>query len=511
MHARVFARLTLLGLLTLSGACIWIVRTSPRAVPLSEPVTVDSPVKAHLVDGSVVVFPVGVTYASDSLRGMGRHHDLTLRQIAERRTVPLDSVLGVEAIEGGVDASTSIVLSSVATAAGVAGAGLLAVAIFGSCPTVYASSSPEAPMEAELFSHSIVPLAEARDVDRLELPGTLERVTLDIRNEALETHFINHLELLEVSHEAHEWVTNDAFGLPLALSNWIPTTIRDRDGLDVSRVLSERDSMVFATSPARLSSARLGDFDDHLVIDAPAPRSDSAAVVLRMRNSLLNTVLLYDYMLGRAGLEAVDWLGGTMERLGTAVETGRWYQSRMGMRVEVWDDGAFRPAGRIGDSGPLAWKQVALVVPVPSNETRLRIRLSFLTDQWRIDRIRVAATARRPETRTVPLSQILDRNGLDLPEASAAANTPDGRYLETGPGTVVQAVFEPGSATGPRTFLLASQGYYTEWIRPDWIRTAVPPEPFVPSDSVLMLALERWRQVKTSMEREFYNARIPTR
>jgi hypothetical protein len=307
-------------------------------------------------------------------------------------------------------------------------------------------------------------------------------------------------------------VTNDASGLPLALSGWMPTTtIRDRDGLDVSGLLSERDSAVFATSPARLSAARLDDFEDHLTIDVPAPQSDSAAVVLRMRNSLLNTVLLYDYMLGRAGLEAVDWLGGTLERLGTAVETGRWYQSRMGMRVEVWDGGAFRPAGRIGDSGPLAWKQVALVVPVPPNETRLRMRVSFLTDQWRIDRIRVAASIRRPETRTVPLARILDRDGLDLPEATAAAITPDARYLETGPGTVVQAVFEPGPASGPRTFLLASQGYYTEWIRPDWIRAAVPPESFVPSDSVLMLALERWRQVKSVMENQFYHARIPTR
>jgi len=512
MDPKVFARLTLLGLTTLSGACIWVVRTSPRATRLSEPVTVDSPVKAHLVDGSVVVFPVGVTYASDSLRGMGSHHDLALRRIADRRTVPLDSVLGVEAIEGGVDPFTSIALSSVATAIGVVGSAGLAVAIFGSCPTVYAASSPEAPMEAELFSHSIVPLAEGRDVDRLGLPGTLGRVTLDVRNEALETHFINHLELLEVAHEAHEWVTNDASGLPLALSGWMPTTtIRDRDGLDVSGLLSERDSAVFATSPARLSAARLDDFEDHLTIDVPAPQSDSAAVVLRMRNSLLNTVLLYDYMLGRAGLEAVDWLGGTLERLGTAVETGRWYQSRMGMRVEVWDGGAFRPAGRIGDSGPLAWKQVALVVPVPPNETRLRMRVSFLTDQWRIDRIRVAASIRRPETRTVPLARILDRDGQDLPEATAAAITPDARYLETGPGTVVQAVFEPGPATGPRTFLLASQGYYTEWIRPDWIRAAVPPESFVPSDSVLMLALERWRQVKSVMENQFYHARIPTR
>lgn len=507
-----FSRAAILASTALLGSCIWIVRSDPRAEPLTEPVAVSSPVKAHLSDGSVVVFPSGVTYGQDSLTGQGSQYDLALRQTAARRSVPLDSVLGVEAIEGGVSAGSTVAVSALATGLGTLGAGALAVAIFGSCPTVYAGSSADAPMEAELFSHSIVPLAEGRDVDRLGLPAVDERITLDVRNEALETHFINHLELLEVVHGAEEWVTSDAGGLPLALSSWLtPMSVQDRDGRDLRALLSEADTAVFETSVDRLAGAGLHDFEDHLVVEVPTPEGDSAAVVLRLRNSLLNTVLLYDFMLGRAGLGAVDWLGGTLERLGTAVEMGRWYQSRMGMRVEVWDGAAYRPVGRIADSGPLAWKEVAFVVPVPATEPTLRLRLSFLADQWRVDRLRVAGTVRRPEVKVVPVAEVLDREGQPLPHAAAAVSAPDERYLETGPGTVVQAVFEPGPARGPRTLLLASQGYYTEWIRPAWIRAAVPPQPFVPSDSVLMLALDRWREVKTDMESEFYEARIPTR
>lgn len=512
MGSGIFARLTVIGLTALTSACLWVIRSPPRAVPLTEPVTVRSPVKAHLIDGSVVVFPDGSTYASDSLVGPGMHFDLQLAFLAERRSVPLDSVLGVEVIEGGSNIAATFVVSTIATAAGAAAAAGLAAAIFGSCPTVYAASSPDAPMEAELFSHSIVPLAEARDVDRLGVPGGIERVVLDVRNEALETHFINHLELLAVVHGPGEWVTSDSRGLPLAVSDWRgPMVVLDRDGRDVTDLVVEQDSAVFTTASQRLEAAGLEDFDDHLLVTVPAPAADSAAISFRMRNSLLNTVLLYDYMLGRAGLGAVDWLGGTLERLGTAVETGRWYQSRMGMRIEVWDDGGFRPVGRIGDSGPLAWKDIVMVIPVPPNEPLLRIRVSFLADQWRIDQVRVAGSTRRPETQTVPLARMLDEDGRELVDATEHAASPDDLYLETGPGAVVQAVFEPGPASGSRTFLLASQGYYTEWIRPHWIRAAVPPEPFVPSDSILMLALDRWKQVKARMETEFYNARIPTR
>ncbi len=484
----------------------------PQAEPLAAPATVATPVKAHLVDGSVIVFPAGVVYAADSLRGAGIQYGLRLDSLGPRSAVPLDSLLGVEAVTGGGDAAASVALSTLAVAGAVVGGSALAVAIFGSCPTVYASSAPDAIMEAELFSHSIVPLAEARDVDRLGLQGDTERIVLDVRNEALETHFINHLEVLAVEREAHEWIVNDGSGVPLAVSEWLPTTSAlDGADRDVAEVLAEADGRWFATAASRLAAAGPDGFDDHLVLEVPAPASDSAAVVLRLRNSLLNTVLLYDFMLGPAGLHAAEWLGGTLERLGTAVEMGRWYQSRMGMRFEVWRDGAFHPAGRLSDTGPLAWEDVALVVPVPRGEDRLRIRVSFVADQWRIDQARVAASVRRPRLTVVPLSDVLDRDGRPLPEARAAAAWPDERYLETRPGDVVQAVFEPGPAEGPRTFLLAAQGYYTEWLRPGWIRDGREADRFVASDEVLLQALERWRTVKSDLETRFYESRVPTR
>jgi hypothetical protein len=55
--------------------------------------------------------------------------------------------------------------------------------------------------EAELFSNSIAPLFEARDVDRLQAqPDANGMLRLDVRNEAMETHYINHLQLFEVQH-----------------------------------------------------------------------------------------------------------------------------------------------------------------------------------------------------------------------------------------------------------------------------------------------------------------------
>jgi hypothetical protein len=120
------ARAAMLASTVLLASCIWVVGTAPRAEPLMEPVAVTSPVKAHLVDGSVVVFPSGVVYRQDSLMGQGSQYDLALRQTAARRSIPLDSILGVEAIQGGVSVLGTVALSALATGAVTIGwAGLM--------------------------------------------------------------------------------------------------------------------------------------------------------------------------------------------------------------------------------------------------------------------------------------------------------------------------------------------------------------------------------------------------
>ena len=83
----------------------------------------------------------------------------------------------------------------------------------------------------------------------------------------------------------------------------------------------------------------------------------------------------------------------------------------------------------------------------------------------------------------------------------------------TRPAQYFTAEWETGSARRDtaRTFFLASQGYYTEWIRRTWITSARQTAPFVPSDSALGRALDRYRAVKDSLEVAFAATRVPVR
>src|SRR6266581_2621371 len=189
-----------LPLVLLVSACIHVYQSiRPRPLDPHTPVVVTTPVKAHLVDGSTVVFLAGLTVDSAEVRGDGNRYSLTLRDSAAVSSIPLDSIVGMEAFEQSVNGASSFVVSVLATS-GMAGVvGVLAVAIFGSCPTVYADSAGTALLQAEGFSYSIAPIFESRDVDRLRLVQAADgSVRLEIRNEALETHYVNQLELLWV-------------------------------------------------------------------------------------------------------------------------------------------------------------------------------------------------------------------------------------------------------------------------------------------------------------------------
>jgi hypothetical protein len=506
-----------------AGACFVYRTVSVESVPKpaagAPAVRVQSPVKAHLADGGTVIYRTGVTIDHDTLHGAGLAYDLRLAALGSVTAVPLSRVLAMENFRGGVSVGATFGISMLATVGVIAGSVAVYCATnpkcFGSCPTAYADSAGTSVLEAEGFSYSIAPAFEMRDVDRLRAhAGPDGTVRLEIRDEALETHYINLLELLEVRHGADETVLPDALRVPIAVRGLrAPLAATDRAGRDVRAALAAHDGVVFQTDSATLARAHADDLDDWVDLELPAsPGADSAVIVLRLRNSLLNTVLLYDLMLGDRGAHALDYLAGDLQREGPATQLGRWYAGSMGMRVAVWDGAMWRSAGRIADTGPIAWKDVAIVVPLVASGP-LRVRLAFPADNWRIDRVAVAAAARRPTWHTIPLGRVVDSDGRTDSAARASLNAADGRYLQTTAGQRFESWFDAGPepADSTRTFLLAWQGFYDEWIRQSWLARGRDSSSFTPGSEALADAQRRWRTTQDSTERLFSRTRVPVR
>src|SRR5258705_4469822 len=249
-----------LPLVLLVSACIHVYQSiRPRPLDPHTPVTVTTPVKAHLVDGSTVVFLSGVTVDSAGVRGDGNRYSLTLRDSAAVNSIPLDSIVGMEAFDQSVDRFPSLALSVLATGGAALAVGALAVAIFGSCPTVYADSAGTALLQAEGFAYSIAPIFESRDVDRLRLVQAADgSVRLEIRNEAIETHYLNQLELLEVVHRSAETALVDELnGLVVVTDQHPLTRAIDRRGHDVSGRLGAREGDGYRTAARTVDQRQL--------------------------------------------------------------------------------------------------------------------------------------------------------------------------------------------------------------------------------------------------------------
>lgn len=511
------------------SACVNVFwRTEPRDLSTSTKrgdttITITTPIKAHLRSGETVLFVKGGVVSTTHVAGTAQRYAFmsALPQPAAPTTIPLDSIVGFETFDAKVQAGPTAVVSLAATAAGIFGTALLAIAIFGSCPTIYADTGSAAVLQAEGFSYAISPIFRQRDIDPLTVARTAEgTVRLELRNEALETHYVDHLELTKVRHARSEFVVPDQHGQVVAVSSLQPP-IRavDRGARNVMPLVLEADEQLFATSPSRLAIAHAGDLDDWIDLDAgldrqnAAQHGDSIAIVLRLRNSLLNTVLLYEGML--SGAAAPDWLASGIRQPAQAVALGSWYRQRMGLRVSIGDDTV---SARIGDIGPLAFRDVAIVVPRPRTSEHARIRLRFVADNWRIDQIRIATHVRRPATERLTVQRVkAPTTGGTLVHDTAAVrllSAADQQHLETRPGQRMVLEFDDLVATPPDSatrYLVVWQGWYNEWIRPGWINAPNRTRAFVPGDSALGESLVRWRTRKSEFEQQFYSTRIPTR
>jgi hypothetical protein len=500
-----------------SSSCIQFHGMEVRSIlPREAPSSVTSPVKAHLTDGSTVVYPRGLRISGDTVYGGGSRYAAGSSVPVPSSFVVLDSVVGMETYQDNVREAPTILASTAATTVGIVATVALLKAIFGSCPTFYSDSAGVPVLEAEGFSYSIAPLFEQRDVDRLRAtPDSRGYVTLAVRNEALETHYINSLVLLAVQHDSDEFVAPDESGNPLALRGLsAPASAHDRAGRDIAPVIAAADGKLFNTDPGTIAAATANDLDDYIDITLPAGESDSVAVLLRMRNSLLNTVLLYQQILGDPGARSLDWVGHSLQQISGAIDMGRWYAQRMGMRVSVEENGKYREVNHIADTGPIAFHDVAVLVPVPrtGRHDSVHVRLSFVADEWRIDRVQFANQYRRPPTRTIPGATVVTADASQSASALRDLSEPDEHYVVTSPGQSFTIVFDAGRNVDNvhQTFFIVSQGYYTEWVRGSWIRTASG-KSFTPSDGALLDALRRWRSEQPTLEREFYSTRIPVK
>lgn len=504
-------------------SCTYISTNVYKFDGTAQDAAIQSPTKVHLYDGSMIVFADGFTMTETNVEGTGIRYDLSRQKKRPIQTIPKDSVAFIEYYE--IKMQTGPFLAGL-------GAPLLFLAaiqnedihkaFFGCCPTVYSLHEGQYMLEAECFSYSISPRIEAYDLDRVDhgqiTDGTLY---LNVRNEALETHYINQMKIIVVEHseEYESFPLNRPF---LETKDRIILFGREtplleatsKTGRHVTHLLAGRDSEWYESDSLLLEEIQYNVEKDWLDIHtAVPPDAEKMVVALRFRNTLFYTVEFYDVLLDGFGAHAVDWMGVNMHDPLYLLQLYKWYQKYYGIQVELWSDNKIKAKEFIDDSGPLAWRQVAFELPVP-DENSAKIRLNFLPDNVMIDWVGISYDSPTAFAQhQVECSEIRDvrREGGELSPAMLQNN--DDRYFITQPAESYQLTFPVGEepAGQKRTYFMHSRGYYIEWIRRDWFEQQRDNENtfvFQMDESSIRQAAQQWIAKKGEFETLFFNSKI---
>ncbi|EDM75028.1 hypothetical protein PPSIR1_17045 [Plesiocystis pacifica SIR-1] len=388
--------------------------------------------------------------------------------------------------------ATSLAIMGVAVGA-VTGVGIYCginpKACFGSCPTFYVEDREGAlTLRAEGFSSAVAEALEERDVDHLGVVDPLDdpqqgqRFELIMANEALETHFLRSVELLSVARPDPAVEIFHAGGrvreraiLPRFLGvrgRAGPTRCRSAGG-DCLDAVAQADALEYASTTDGVDLAA----EEHIELEFPdLPAGTKGVVVLRARNTLLDTFLFYQG-LAYMGEDVARWIlradreGGD----GPLAQLLRGFDEVLGgVEVELWQGGAWVPAGGLYEYGPIAKETQAIELPARARADAddgepLRLRLRLTRGRWKLDQASLGERVAVPSAVTLePVALVHSRDGRGQadPEGLATLLDPQRRLISY-PGDVwtLDYALPPGS----QALFLASEGFYWEWTREDWL------------------------------------------
>ncbi len=471
--------------------------------------------KCHLADGGVFVLQnwkidlaqgqvLGDGLAYDAERQLLRSGDLRvpIADVVLFETNQPESVMHAGVPVMAVVATASVALSALCLAN--------PKACFGSCPTFYAPTDAGFELQAEGFSHSIAKALESTDIDPLPLSYSAKEgdFRLWVTNEAPETHAIRSVVLLAVPRAEDERVFRSGehfFGAKL-LRTPSACSLGDECRQRLSR--TDDDELLALSDPTDLASRH--EFE--LQFERAATDPNQLGVVLVVRNSLLNTYLLYQ-ALSSLGAEVGEQLA-KLERgeplIGRGVRAAGQLLGGLEVSVHV-GGGEFRPLAIHTEVGPIAKEVVLLRLPDNLPSGPIRLRLSEARGNFKLDQASLVALTGQREPRRLKPKTLSDVHGENAAQLTSLLD-PE-RYLVTYPGDAYALDFVlPGD--GPHELFVESRGYYYEWMRKVWLDSPGIKQPlrwFTDTSGVLKELAPDYKRIEADIERYFWQSRVKPR
>ncbi|HEX2975411.1 MAG TPA: hypothetical protein VHO68_05700 [Bacteroidales bacterium] len=377
-------------------------------------------------------------------------------------------------------------------------------ACFGSCPTFYIHDGDSLRLQAEGFSSSISPSMEATDIDALYHAKTdCDEYSLEMRNEAMETHVVRSAKLLCVEKSEKDnriyYSPDGAFWESDSILP--PYKAMGPEGDCTDKLMHPDDVERFS----RADSINLGE-KEIVELDFRNVPDKNLGLILGCRQTLLSTYLLYQtfaYM----GTDAAYWIA-QIERNKINVDGNEMLGMLGGIEVLVQDlYGRWKIAGVIDEFGPLATD--FHIIPIKEIlEKNTKIRLRMTKGYWRIDYAALASVTKTEKVSRVEPMEVLRDGKTD--ENARAMLCDSSRTLVTLPGDTYELRYRIPTMAKNYELFIESRGYYLEWIRKEWMKEENPSKLaeilLNPKEALKRLAPE-FKKVEPKMESAFWRSR----
>jgi hypothetical protein len=462
--------------------------------------------KAHMKSGAVYVFDSWNTDGKGTIITGNAALFTPLRDFVEKGNfaVGLDSVAILE---------TNVIQNSGAAAALTIFTGITAAitiscianpkACFGSCPTFYVSDGDSLRLQAEGFSSSISPSMEATDVDALFRARPVDgKLSVEMRNEALETHVVHHVDLLAVPRRKGCRVFADNENRFWESEKQIrPLSARGPEGDCLPALLSLDNNERFSKADESYLAAK-----ETIELQFRTHPGRNYGLVIGCRQSLLPTYLLYQ-MYAYMGNDVGHWVA-EIERKNFGGQSDRLEELIGGIDATVLQtDGHWNSIGGVNEHGPLATDVHLLPIGLLSDSI-VTMQLRLTKGAWRIDYVALAEISEPIAPIRVHPYSVLKQDKED-PDARMKL-VDSAQHLITYPGDRYILKYTLPQEHADCELFLESRGYYLEWIRKEWIEEENPlllGEMFIAPESALKRLAPEFKRVEPQMENCFWRSR----
>lgn len=382
-------------------------------------------------------------------------------------------------------------------------------ACYGSCPTFYID--PEHNFhyaDAEGFSNAILPSMEYGDIDALGNHKIKDKIfSITMKNEALETHCVNSVNILAYPLRAGERVyqSPDAEFF-LCKSNYQLSRAITKDD-DITQYLkyNDKNEWVIPADEDNMKSKTsvILEFDNTQNLASPG-------FILHFRQSLMTTFLLYS---------AYNHMGNRVGDFLAKMNSGQTIQNRFAffreilgdIEIYIWDyeNGDWVIQGSFYETGPIAINKQ--MIPLDQNQFGKDIRIKMILNEglWKIDYAALTNIEKEVELEVLDPLEILVNNKPDRFALSKITDTT--KHLISLPGNQWEFVFEMPDNHIDYELFLYSKGYYLSWIHRDWTasRDLYKLRQMLKNPRrYLRKQASEYKEYESKMEELFWNSRI---